>query len=35
MVKNNCIVCPCCGRKIAIVEDESALKWLVFYNIPS
>lgn len=26
------IVCPCCGRKIAMIKDESVLDGLVFLN---
>lgn len=32
MVSENYLICPCCGRKIAVIKDESVLNGLVFFN---
>lgn len=32
MVSENYLICPCCGKKIAMIEDEAALSGLVFLN---
>ena len=32
MVSENYLICPCCGKKIAMIEDEAALSGLVFFN---
>lgn len=32
MVRDNYLICPCCGKTLAIIKDESVLKGLVFFN---
>ena len=32
MANKQYITCPCCGRKIAIIKDESVVDGLVFLN---